>query len=140
MTASEIIERHLSAEQMQEIAADEFRAMCREYFNSGKLDAISNVAYTIVREAVAEVLGESADDLIRDKAIEVINGLSSYTVFHEPCVYSRKATPAWELLQKVVRDNEAAVQKVVAHHIHNLSKSDTLEIIKGSRLTIQTAA
>ena len=140
MTASEIIERHLSEEQMQEIAADEFRTMCREYFNRCRTDAISNVAYTIVREAVAEVLGESADDLIRDKAIEVINGLSPYTVFHEPSAYSREATPAWKLLQKVVRDNEAAVQKVVAHHIHNLSKHDALEIIKGSKLTIQTSA
>ena len=141
MTMDAIIERHLSADQMAEIAADEYRRMCREYFaRIGHSTAIGNVAYPIVRQAIDEVLGGSAADLITAKALEVINGLSSYTVFHAPNAYDRAPSESWKLLQKAVAENETALRDRVAHHIHNLSKSDALEIIKSSKLTTQTGA
>ena len=138
MKPSEFIEKHLTREQMTEIAEEEFRKMCREYFERNQSVAIGNVIYPVVRKLVSEVLGEDADDLIREKAIEVIEGLSSYTVFHAPNIYDKQASPAWLLLQKVVTENKDALESAVQHHIHNLSKFDALEIIKSSKLTIET--
>lgn len=138
--ATDFISRHLSDEQMTEIAAEEWRRMCRDYFTRNHATAIGNITYPMVRELVSEVLGGDADQVIRDKALEVINGLSSYTVFHEPNVYDTKPSPAWALLMKAVEDNREVVEERVRHHLHNLSKNDALEIIKSAKLTIQTGA
>lgn len=138
MELTGFIEQHLSREQMAEIADDEFRKMCREYFNANPSVAIGNVIYPAVRELVSEVLGEDADNLIRKKAIEVIEGLSSYTVFHAPNIYDKSPSPSWLLLQRVVTENKDVLEEKIQHHIHNLSKYDALEIIKGSKLTIET--
>jgi hypothetical protein len=136
---STMLERHLSEAEMKEIAAEEFRQMCRDYFaRIGHAVAIGNVAYPIVRQAIDEALGGAADKLIAEKAIEVIDGLSSYTVFHAPSVYDREPSESWKVLQRIVRQNEDLLKERIQHHIHNLSKSDALEIIKTAKLTIET--
>jgi len=140
MTDTSLIERYLSAEQMQEIAEDEFREHCRRYFSDNPSAAIGNVAYSIVRDMVAEVLGGDADQLIRDKAIDVINNLSQFTVFHQPHPWDKKPSPAWSLLQDCVRENKDELQKRIAHHVRNLSKAEALEVIKSAKMTIQTGA
>ncbi len=133
----ELIERHLSGEQMTEIAAEEWRLMCRNYFENNKSTAISNICYPMVREMISEILGADADAQIAAKAVEVINGLSSYTVFHQPDIYDRNPSPAWEVLQSVVRENRDAIEARIKHHIHNLSKADALEIITSGKITIE---
>lgn len=134
-----LIERHLSEDQMKEIAADEWRSMCRDYFGRiGHSVAIGNVVYPMVRRAVDETLGGDAVKLIAEKAIEVISDLSAYTVFHAPNVYDKEPSEAWKVLQSIVKDNRAALEARIQHHIHNLSKADALEIIRASRLTIET--
>lgn len=138
---TELVQRHLSAETMAEIAADEWRSICRDYFaRIGHTVAIGNVAYPIVRQAVDEALGGNAAQLISEKALEVINGLSSYTVFHAPDIYDNRPSKSWELLQKAVAENQDALRERIAHHIHNMSKSEALMIIKASKLTIETGA
>lgn len=139
--AMSIIERHLSDAELKEIAAEEWREMCRDYFSRiGHGVAIGNVAYPMVRQAVDEALGGKADELIAQKAVEIIKDLSAYTVFHAPNIYDREPSDSWKLLQKAVIENADLLRERVAHHIHNLSKSDALDIIKGSKLTIQTGA
>lgn len=138
MSDQDFITKHLSDEQMREIAEDEFREMCRGYFNDNKSAAISNVAHRIVKDMVAEVLGEDADQVIRDKALEVINDLSQFTVFRGPDLWDRSPTPAWRVLMQAVEDNQDIVEAAVKKHLHNLSKRDALEVIKASKLTIQT--
>jgi len=141
MDVNGMIERHLSDDQMKEIAAEEWRSMCQDYFNRiGPAVAVGNLAYPMVRRAVDEALGGDAIKLIAEKALEVIDELSPYTVFHAPNVYDREPSEAWKVLQSVVKDNRAAIEARIQHHIHNLSKSDTLEIIRGSKLTIETKA
>jgi hypothetical protein len=134
-----MFERHLSDVEMKEIAAEEFRQMCQDYFSRiGHTVAIANVAYPIVRKAIDEALGGAVDKLIAEKAIGVINSLSSYTVFHAPMIYDREPSESWKVLQRIVQENEDLLRERIQHHIHNLSKSDALEIIKGAKLTIET--
>lgn len=136
---AEMIERHLSADEMKEIASQAWREMCSDYFlRAGASVAIANVAYPIVRKAIEEAVGGNADGLIAAKAVEIINDLSAYTVFHAPSIYDAAASPAWKLLQRVVAENEGILRDRVQHHLHNLSKADALEIIKSAKLTIQT--
>jgi hypothetical protein len=134
-----VFERHLSGAEMKEIAAEEFRQMCQDYFSRiGHTVSIANVAYPIVRKAIDEALGGAVDKLIAEKAISVINDLSSYTVFHAPSAYDREPSESWKTLQRIVRENEDLLRDRIQHHIHNLSKSDALGIIKTAKLTIET--
>ena len=131
-------EKYLSDTELKDIASEEWRSMCRSYFSEEKATKISNVAYHHVQDAIDEALDGRADELIAEKAIDVINGMSSYTVFHKPDVYDNKPSESWKLLQKIIKDNEGILQEVIRHHIHNLSKHDALEIIKSATLTINT--
>ena len=141
MTDTTIFERYLTDSQMAEIAAEEWRAMCRTYFASaGPLVAIKNVAYSAVKQAVDEALGGSADKLIAEKAIGIINDLSTYVVFHAPDVWDKEPSESWKVLQRVVRENEDLVRDQIRRHIHNISKADALAIIKSAKLTIETGA
>ncbi|WP_425070678.1 hypothetical protein [Sagittula sp. S175] len=138
MEAAELVDRYLSDDEKREIAREAWRDMCREHFTSvSATSAIADVAYSIVKEIVAETIGGDCDKLITEKAVAVINDLSSFTVFRQPDRWDAKPSPAWSLLMDTVMANRDAVAERVRHHIHNLSKREALEVIKGAKLTIQ---
>lgn len=131
-----LIEKYLTEDQMRDIAIEEWRKMCREACNGNAERIISNIAYDTVSKMVSEALGDDANDLIRDKAVEIIGKLSGFTVFRAPDVWDRDPTPAYKVLTDAVKDNADLVNKKVREAIHQLTKRDAIEILKAGKIQI----
>jgi hypothetical protein len=131
------IDKYLSEDEKREIAVAEWREACRSAVERQSVDAlISNLGYRVAHDLVAEALGATANEQIKDKALEVINGLTSYTVFHEPSIYNLKASPAWETLQNAVRDNSDLLSARIKHMIENMDEYHALEVLKSWQISI----
>lgn len=131
-----VIEKYLTEDQMREIAVEEWRKMCREACNGNAERIISNIAYDTVSKMVSDALGDDANEQIRDKAVEVIGKLSTFTVFSKPDVWDRDPTPAYKVLTDAVKDNADLVNKKVREAIHQLTKRDAIEILKAGKIQI----
>ena len=133
------VREYLSEEQMREIAVDEWRRMCREACNGNAERIIENIGHAVATKMVSEALGDSANDLIRDKAVEVIGKLSEFSVFRRPDAWDRGPTPAYTVLMDAVRANADLVNEKVRQSIHQLSKRDAIEIMKAGTIQINPA-
>lgn len=127
---------YLTEDQMHEIAVEEWRKMCREACKGDAERIIENIAYGTVTKLVAEALGDNANELIRDKAVEIISNLSEFTVFRRPDAWDRGPTPAFTVLMDAVKDNSDLVSNKVREAIHQLTKRDAIEIIKAGKIQI----
>lgn len=130
------IEKYLSEDQMREIAIEEWRRMCREACNGNAERIIGNIGTDVATQMVVEVLGEGANDLIRDKAIKSIENMSEFMIFRRPDAWDRGPTPAFEVLSAAVKDNRDLVEKRVREAIHQLNKRDAIEILKSGTIQI----
>lgn len=136
MSDTALIEKYLTEDQMRDIAIEEWRKMCREACKGNAERIISNIAYDTVTKMVAEALGDDANELIKAKAVEAINGLSGFSVFRAPDVWDRSPTPAFTVLMDAVRANSDLVNKRVRETIHQLTKRDAIEILKAGKIQI----
>lgn len=136
MSVANRIEDYLTEEQMREIAIDEWRRICREACNGHQERIMSNIAHDVVSELVDESLGDKADQMIRDRALALIDELSVFTVFKRPDAWDRGPSPAYTVLMDAVKANRALVDKKVGQCISQLSKRDALEIIKAGVVQI----
>jgi hypothetical protein len=130
---------YLTEDQMREIAIDEWRRICREACNGNAERIIENIGHEVATQMVAEALGEDANAMIRDKAIEVIGRISEHMVFRRPDAWDRGPTPAFTVLMDAVRANSHLVDKKVREAIAQLSKREALDIIKSGVVQIAPA-
>lgn len=131
-----IIEKYLTEDQMRDIAVEEWRSMCREACNGNAERIIGNIGHEVATQMVAEALGEDANALIRDKAVETIGKLSEFTVFRRPDAWDRGPTPAFKVLMEAVVANRDLIEKKVRECIAQLSKREALEIIRTCKIQI----
>ena len=138
--ASIRIEDYLSESDMREIAIDTWRSMCREACNGNAERIIENIGHSVAVAMVSEALGDTADQMIRDKAVKVINELSEFTIFRRPDAWDRGPSSAYTVLMDAVKNNSGLVDKKVREAIHNLTKREALEILKSGKIAIHPAA
>lgn len=131
-----LIEKYLTEDQMRDIAIEEWRSVCRAACNGNAERIIENISYGVATKMVADALGENSNDLIRNRAVEIINGLSEFTVFRRPDAWDRGPTPAFTVLMDAVRANSDLVNKRVRETIHQLTKRDAIEILKAGKIQI----
>ncbi len=136
MTRNDFISEYLTDDQKREIAIETWRQMCREACNGNAERIIENIGYAVATKMVAEALGDDANELIRDKAVEVIGKLSEFSVFRRPDAWDRGPTPAFTVLMDAVKANRDLVEKRVRECIHQLSKRDAVEILKSGTIQI----
>lgn len=130
------IEKYLTEDQMREIAIEEWRSMCREACNGNAERIISNIGHEVATAMVVEALGDGANELIRDKAVEVIGNMSEFMVFRRPDAWDRSATPAYTVLMDAVKANKDLVNDKVRQCIGQLSKREALEVLKSGTIQI----
>lgn len=136
MTEADFIGRYLSEDEKREIAIETWRQMCREACAGNAERIIGNIGHEVAIQMVSEALGDDANDLIRDKAVEVIGNLSEFSVFRRPDAWDRGPTPAFTVLMDAVKANRDLVDKRVRECIHQLSKRDAVEILKSGTIQI----
>ena len=129
------VEDYLSTEDMRQIASDAFTEAMRDKISEDMDRILANAAYRVVWQKVDEILGESSDELIAKKAIEVINDLTAFIVFRQPDRWG-PANHCWDVVVAAVRKNTDMVDAAVKKAIHNLSKREALEVIKSGSIQI----
>lgn len=130
------LDNYLSEAQKREIAIDTWREMCREACKGNAERIIGNIGHDVAVQMVSEALGDDANELIKAKAIEVIDKLSEFSVFRRPDAWDRGPTPAFNVLMDAVKANSDLVDKKVRECISQLSKREALEIIKSGTVQI----
>jgi len=107
----------------------------KDYAKSNAERVISNIGYHLATDIVNEKLGEQAEVDIAKKTQEVIEGLSSYTLF-DGGGYGRPPSDARKVLDQCVRENKDELRKSVKSLMHNLSKKDLVEIVKEGKVKL----
>lgn len=129
------VEDYLSTEELRQIAADAFTEAMRNKISEDLDRILSNAAYHAVWQKVDEIIGESSDEIIAKKAVGVINDLTTFSVFRAPDRFG-PSNHCWDVVVASVRKNSDLVDAAVKKAIHNLSKSEALEILKSGVIQI----
>ena len=125
------IEDYLSHEEIKQICRDIVKTKAREALSTtSEIERIlNNTSYDIVRTAVNEIIPEDLDVLLRDKVIEITQSLSSYSVFKPKDAWERENTKGWDILQKVISDEEPLIRERVCQIIREIDLHHIRELI-----------
>lgn len=118
------IDDYLSDSDKKQIATEAFREACQARAHKDFERILSNSAYALVGAEVDKALDGSMVDTIKSKAIEVINSLSSHTVFSPPNAWDREASQGWKHLQLAVNNSSDQIKARVAEVIAEYNSSD----------------
>ena len=129
---------YLSEHERHEIAVDEFRLAIRNALKTSN-DAerfVGNVSYGAIAGVLDEALsdlGETARDVIAEKAGTIIRNLSSYSVFRDGDSYlNPKPSVGQSILDEAVRENRELIKKRVHRIVNEIGRDDVKESLKQS--------
>lgn len=118
------IEDYLSRETVHDIIKDELRLLVKDSFRKEKLDTlIANSSYEIVWKAVDEEMDGNLINSIKTKTLEIINSLSSYSVFHKKDAWEHEDSKAYTYMQQAIDENKDLIYSMTKDRI-------TSEIVK----------
>ena len=118
MKTEVIIEDYLSREEIQDIVKDELRILVKDSFRKEKLDTlIANSSYKIVWKAVDEEMDGNLIETIKTKTLDIINNLSSYSVFHKKDVWEHEDSKAYIYMQQAIEENKDLIFSMTKERI-----------------------
>ena len=114
------IEDYLSEEEIKEICKDAMYQKMREDMRKLNVnDIVANISYAEVAAMVDTYVGE--DDFckreIPRKVREVIDGLSTYTVFQKADAWGHKNSIAYDIMQEECRNARPLIKAIVEQKI-----------------------
>lgn len=109
------IEDYLDRDEIKDIIKNQIRYIVER--DAERL--LTNSAYYVVFKAVDEALDNNAKELIKQKAIEVINNLSEFSVFRKRDTWDRENSIAYDILQEAVKENSNLIKQKVREAIEN---------------------
>ena len=122
------IDDYLTYEDKRRIAQEEFTRLCRGVMcNEGEVKRIiSNGSYDVVYKMVDSTLNEKLEQLLTDKVVSLIGGLSTYHLFKQPDAWDRDTNTAYDILKAAVIENRHVIKALVDSNI----QSQALEVLK----------
>lgn len=123
------VEEYLSEEQMRAIAESEFRAACARSSKENFDRILSNAAYDLVRTEVDAVFDAGLAETVRQKAIGVIQNLTSYSVFSPPNAWDREASKGWLHLQNAIDDAKPLIDAKIANYVQNMGEDELRSLV-----------
>jgi len=121
------IEQYLSDEEKKDIALRVFEEKLRTSFNTTEAErVVTNMAYKLAEKLVSDNIGEQFQEAIEDKLPEIINDLSSYTVFSRGDNYGafrKEPTLAWKIVDDWVKKNNAQIEDRVKAIVDGIDKA-----------------
>lgn len=121
------LDDYLSEQEKKDIAIEVFRGHCLEKFQKDSERIFSNAAYTTVAKLVDEQIereGGNLDQIIRDKAIQIIGKLSEHSVFKRADHWEKEESAAYKFLQKAVDDNAGLINTRVIELFKAIDQDD----------------
>lgn len=118
------VKDYLLESEIKEIVKDELRFKIRQQFDINNIERIfTNSAYHIVWEEVNKSIDYDMTEMIKNKVIEVINGMTDYSVFRDKgdYIYGRdKDSIAQTYLNQYVEENKNIINEKVIEIMQGL--------------------
>ena len=117
------LDEYLSDDEKKDIAVRVFTDKLMSLSQAEIERIVSNNAYEIARDIVDKNFDKEFKQSVKDKLPEIINGLSSYTVFDRGDGYGafkKGATVAWQTVELAVKENEDALKDRVREVISGI--------------------
>lgn len=124
------IDDYLSDEEKKQIAKEAFRDACMRRSKDDFERILSNAGYDLVQKSVDEAMDGNMAEVIKTKSLEIINGLTAFSVFKEKDIWDKEESSAWKILQGAVRDNKTLLEEKVAEIIGNLGHGVVRELLE----------
>tara|TARA_R110000851_G_scaffold331603_1_gene505982 strand:+ start:1364 stop:1801 length:438 start_codon:yes stop_codon:yes gene_type:complete len=118
---------YVSESEMKAIAQQVFKERCIESFKKDHDRIISNSGYAVIVKIVKENYPEGLEELVAKKAIDVIDNLSSLTLFGPRNAWDRETTGGFEALQKAIKDNSSLINDKAISIINEFKSYDCEE-------------
>ncbi|WP_313048091.1 hypothetical protein [Pseudomonas soli] len=110
------VDDYLSESDKRRIVIDAFSAAAAAHAQKDFERIISNSAYYLVGEIVDQHFDGNMVATLKDKAISVINNLSSSTVFSPPNAWDRAASKGFEHMQSALD----GLKPMIHQRVHDL--------------------
>ena len=115
------VKDYLSESEIKEIVQQELRIKVRQQFDLNNIERIfTNSAYHIVWEEVNKSIDYDVTEFIKNKVIEIINGMTSFSVFRRKGDYDDKNSIAQEYLNQYVEENKNIINDRVIEIMQGL--------------------
>lgn len=99
------LEDYVSDSRLKEIAEEEFRRALRE----DPERILNNMAYKYVAHLVDDLMDDEMKAHVKEKTKEVIQELSTYTVYHTPTRYDDHKSLAYQFMEEAVIENRQVI-------------------------------
>ena len=121
---------YITDEQKREIVADAFRAQVARTVRADFERILSNASYELVYKEVDAAFDGKMASTVKEKAIEVVDGISASTVFRAPSAWEKGASIAYEHLQEAMRVAKPAIVARVQALVADLGEDRLREMIE----------
>lgn len=122
-------EDYLTEQERKEIVADVFRSQCVDKFKKDAERIFQNSAYHVVHEIVDKMHDGRVDEIIAEKAKELIANLSVYCVFRRADYWEKGESEGYKSLNQAVLNNKAVLNDKIASLIDGMDEDELRETI-----------
>lgn len=127
------IEQYLSEGEKKEIALRVFEDKLRTSFSTAEAErVVTNMAYEIAEKLVSQNISKEFEQAIQTKLPEIIDKLSTFTVFSRGDDYGafrKEPTLAWKTVDEWVKKNNAQIEDRVIEIVAGIDKATLREEI-----------
>lgn len=118
------IEDYLSDDEIKQIVKEEFRNKIQENLRrNGVTTWIANLGYQNVFEIINTEIPEY-ESLVKEKTKEVIEGLTSYSVFRKKDLVDNEDSLGQKYLEQAVENNKEIINEKIIDIFNELGKRD----------------
>jgi len=127
------LDDYVSEDEKKAIAVEEFRRVAAQTCSADFERILRNAAHEIVEKQVDAVFDGGMADTVKAKAVDVIENLTSYTVFGRPNAWDREASKGWTHLQAAIDGAKPLIEERVVAAVAALTDDEMRELI-GDRI------
>ena len=129
---------YVTGEQIENAIISEVKTIVRDKLVNDVERILSNTAYSVVWDAVDLAIDGKAKDVIKEKALKIIENVSSYSVFRKKDLWGKDESVAYSTLQSAVEENKNVIRENVKKIIdsYNYSTAINEELITDAVIEI----
>lgn len=111
------LDDYITEEEKKQIAIDLFKNEVLAEIRKAPERIFSNAAYHVVFQMVNDSIDGDTAEIIRAKAVQIIDGLSEQTVFRKADAWHNKESEAYRILNATVIQNQEVLERKIVEHL-----------------------
>lgn len=124
------IDDYISDQEKKDIALSAFRSACERVSAKEFERILSNAGYHLVEKEVDAAFDGGMREEVKKKSIEVIKGLTAYSVFRPKDVWHNEPSKAWNALESAIEDNKDAIRDRVGELVQEIDAEDIRQLLE----------